>query len=195
MSTPEKKALREEILARRDALPPRERARLSMAVWLLLSEMEAFAKAGRILFYASFRSEVETYDMMLSCLRMGKQVALPRAEPRSSQLFFYRVENLDELESGAYGILEPSPRPRNLVDASTFDLVVVPGSVFDPRGQRIGYGGGYYDRFLVNEGAGLKRAGLAYGFQVVPRIPDQDHDVSVDWIVTDERLIQCRPVP
>src|ERR1035437_6140261 len=103
----DKRYLRNEILFRRDNLSPEQRATLSMQIWARLTGLKAFDESDTILFYASFRSEVETWAMMEACRDLGKQVVLPRVDLKTETLSFYQVEKGDEMESGAYGIMEP----------------------------------------------------------------------------------------
>ncbi|RLF39548.1 MAG: 5-formyltetrahydrofolate cyclo-ligase, partial [Thermoplasmata archaeon] len=99
------------------------------------------------------------------------------------------IENLDDLERGAFGILEPQNKK---IYTGDIDIIIVPGIAFDFRGYRIGYGKGFYDRFL--RGADALKIGIAYDFQIVKQIPEDDGDVPVDIIVSEKRVLFCRKI-
>lgn len=187
-----KQAIRTEMIHRRLALAEAERLRLSEGAQRALIGSEAYQRARLILLYQPFRGETETALIAREAVAAGKGLALPRVqkEPRQLWLHAYRGEPKD-LISGAYGILEPDPAGP-LVDPARIDLVVVPGVAFDRQGNRLGYGGGFYDRTLpvirrANPAARL--IGLAYGFQVVAQLPPDPHDIPVDGLATEDGLI------
>lgn len=142
--------------------------------------------------YFSVRSEVQTFDIIRQALRAGKRVALPVSISRGRRLIFREVTDFKaDLKPGLLGIPEPKPsRPR--VAPREADLIIVPGVAFDRRGYRLGTGGGFYDRFLrrVTRPA---RVGLAFEAQLVDKVPHAEHDERVDYIVTERRVIRCRP--
>jgi len=148
-----------------------------------------FNSARGVLLYASKGSEVHTDGIIQSALSLGKKVALPLALKGEKRLEIYWINSISELAPGAFGILEPPPKPEMKADPSEIDLVVVPGVSFDRRGQRIGYGMGYYDSILGK--FRCKKIALAYDMQLVERIPAEPHDVAVDMIVTEQGVIDC----
>jgi 5-formyltetrahydrofolate cyclo-ligase len=103
---------------------------------------------------------------------------------------FQEILSLDNLQSARFGLLEPERDVGLMVEPDDLDLVIVPGVAFDRRGNRLGFGGGYYDRFF--ERCNATRVGLAYAFQVVDDIPAEDHDVKIDWLVTEDEVILCQ---
>lgn len=189
-----KQQLRREMLARRRALPPAERERLSAAAQGALIQSDWFVSARLLLVYSPFRGEVETALIVKEALRAGKRLALPRVEQEPRRLWLHAWSGaVGDLCSGAFGILEPSA-DWALVEPGTVDLVVVPGVAFDRHGTRLGYGGGYFDRTLplirqANPAARL--VGLGYGFAVVPDLPRDPHDMPVDAVATEAGLIRC----
>lgn len=192
----DKRSLRKELLDRRDAIPPEVRKikdRLIRERFLSLDEVTG---AHVFFFFASFRSEVDTFEMMRAVLSAGKKVLVPKVEKEKHSLLLYEIRDTDELAPGFIGIPEPhAAAEAPPADVSDADLVVIPGSGFDPAGDRIGYGGGYYDRLL----AGLKRdipvIAPAYEEQIVASIPAEPHDVRISVIVTDRRVIRCGGIP
>lgn len=188
--TPE--AIRERIRRKRDALSAGERAAKSEAIWKRLMEVPDFQRASQALFYISFQSEVETGLMRQLARDLGMGVAVPRAYPKEKRLVFFDLGSDEALESGPYGILQPREDSDLMTEMENPGVVLVPGTAFDPQGNRLGWGGGYYDQFLNREGRGLPSIGLAFECQIVENIPAQAHDVPVDWIVTEERTLNCR---
>jgi len=118
-------------------------------------------------------------------------VFLPRTLVEEKRLEVFRIRSLEDLEAGAYGILEPMESRAERSSPSVLDLVIVPGSVFDRRGGRYGYGGGYYDRFLANECPRATRVALAFSFQVRDNISLEPHDQLMDYIITENEIIRC----
>ncbi len=144
-----------------------------------------FSNAAVVMFYASFQSEVETHGMIRRALMEGKRVVLPKVKGKELELL--EITNFDsDVGPGAWGIPEPDQgKPAAVRDIG---LIVVPGAVFDERGNRVGYGAGFYDKLLaLYQGM---TAALAFELQVVPRVPVDSHDVPVKKIVTETRVIE-----
>jgi 5-formyltetrahydrofolate cyclo-ligase len=182
-------ALRARVLAARDALAPVERQRLSTMAHANLWQLPSFAAAATVLLYVDFRSEVATMAMIHQCLEAGKTVAVPRVAA-DHRLITYQLTAPDlDLIPGSYGILEPNPARCATIDPQAIKLVVLPGSVFDEQGGRLGYGGGYYDRFLANAAPRAVRLGLAFELQVVPVLPLLAHDQRLHGLITESRTL------
>lgn len=171
-------------------MPALERQRKSDEVWKRLVEVPAFQMASVALFYVSFSTEVETGMMRAMARELGMTVACPRSRPGDKGMRFHVLAGDDELSPGAYGILQPT------AETPVADLkgavVLVPGMVFDRQGHRLGFGSGYYDRWLAGEGKGLPTIGLAFHEQLVDAVPTQSHDIAMDWVLTDKETIDCR---
>lgn len=187
----ERKRLRREVLARRLALPEETRHSLSLAIARHLKGTEAYLSSQNVLAYASFRHEVDTAPIVADVRRRGKRLVLPRVDCTSRSLSLYAVQDPEtDLLPGYQGILEPHPGcPR--VEPGQIDLVLVPGLVFDRRGYRLGYGGGYYDRLLALMPEAL-RVGLAFCLQVVDRLPELPHDQGLDILVCERGVLYFR---
>lgn len=177
--------IRTQILEKRDSLPEKEIKLLSMKIKERIFSLGEFKKAKNVMLFVSFGSEVFTHEMILDALK-SKNVIVPKIV--DGKLAPVRILSFEDLSSQKMNISEP--KSSECFDKRKIDLVVVPGVAFDSRGYRIGYGKGYYDDFL----AGLKIPKIAIGFdlQVVERVPHEKHDVPVDMVVTDKRVLNCR---
>ncbi|OGW36316.1 MAG: 5-formyltetrahydrofolate cyclo-ligase [Nitrospirae bacterium GWC2_56_14] len=180
-----KDKLRKKILDARFALMPEVRRARSREIEQRLFSLPEFSKATTVMFYASFQSEVETHGMIRRALAEGKHVVLPRVKGKELELL--EIGNFDrDVSPGAWGIPEPDQgKPANVHDIG---LIVVPGAVFDERGNRVGYGAGFYDKLLAQY-RGMTAA-LAFELQVVPQVPAAAHDVPMKKIVTETRIIE-----
>lgn len=186
-----KRELRRAILAQRDSLPETEVAALSAAAGARLFSLPEVGLAKVIMFFVSFGSEIATRPMVLRALAEGKRVAAPRADRAARILLPYAVSDLQsDLRPGAYGILEPNSN-RPLVPLDEIEVVIVPGVAWDEEGFRVGYGGGYYDRFLPRVD-GAVRIGLGFELQVRPTVPRAGKDLPVDMLVTEQAVRRFR---
>lgn len=193
----EQKELRRRILAARDLLPLATIGEKSTAISERLLQLEIFRDCRTVMFYAAFRSEVQTMGAMTRCLQRGVQLALPLSLPASRGLQPRLVTDLThDLRPGYCGIAEPDPERTRAVEPAALEVVVVPGSVFDLLGGRFGYGGGFYDRFLAAEAPRALRIGLAFALQVVPgELPLSAHDQRLDYLVTEEQVHAFQSAP
>ena len=147
--------------------------------------------------YVSFRSEVDTRNYLDNILGMGKRLILPVVDAQHKLLKLYEVKDVSELAPGYMGIPEPDIRENRRVTIKDIDLVVIPGTGFDIKGNRLGYGGGYYDRLLSYESKQfaliehIPTIALAFEEQIGEEIPAEPHDIKVDMIITDTRVIDC----
>ena len=187
-----KSHLRREMRALRDAISAEERKERSRRIFQKLESLPLFRGADTILFYASFGSEVDTWEMMEKCRGYGKRIALPCVEEASGELMALEVQDFRrDLYPGYKGILEPQKMGSRQVRGEELGLITVPGLVFDLRGYRLGYGKGFYDRFLFRlSGKNIPSAGLAFDFQLVEALPVTSEDYSLDLIITEERIIR-----
>lgn len=185
-----KQEIRKIILAKRDLLTAQEITQKSLEIKKRLFNLLEFKEAKWISFYLSFRNEVKTYEMVKEALMLDKQVVVPVVEEKRI-LSLSELRDFDnELERGKFGILEPKVECKRKVNLEKVELVIVPGVVFDAKGNRIGYGGGYYDNLLPKMKEGLF-IGLAYELQIVPQIPTKEGDIPVHKIITENRIITC----
>jgi 5-formyltetrahydrofolate cyclo-ligase len=188
----EKRVLRKKFLEIRDRLSTDQISRMSSRVKDLLLKLPEFKSASLIMFYVSFRSEVETLKMIEEALSLGKRIVVPATNLVQKELEAFPIKDLKDLEPGAYGILEPKKQLKPAL-LEKLELAIVPGCVFDLKGFRLGYGKGYYDKFLQKVRPGVPSVGLAFELQIVSEIPNiEAYDIPVDKIVTEKRVIFCR---
>lgn len=185
-----KRAIREEILNIRNKIPYDIKAAKDALIQEKLFSIHEFMDAKTILFYASFRSEVETISMIKKSLKMGKRVVLPKVDKESHMLRLYEIKDMSELSPGYMGIPEPCLTDERIVDLDDVEIIIIPGAGFDYMGSRLGYGAGYYDILLSTRKRKIPIIALAYEEQIVDSIPSEKHDVSVDMIVTEKQIIR-----
>lgn len=163
----------------------------SSSIMQKVFSLSDFVNANTIFFYISFRGEVKTLEIIEEALSIGKRVVVAKVDKENKGLILSEIESLTELEPGFLGILEPKEIKE--IKPEELDMVLVPGIAFDEKGNRVGYGKGYYDRFL-RKIKNVPFIGLAYEVQMVNNIPSDKHDISVDKIITEERVIKCKEV-
>ena len=179
-----KEELRKRIKEKRDKLSQREIVEKSEKIVGKLIKMDEFADADTVACYISFGSEVRTHSLIKNFMEK-KRIVVPFVDKRKKVIHLSHLKNWEELHVGEYGILEP--RKEFLRIENNADIFIIPGIVFDEEGNRIGYGGGYFDKFLCNFKG--KKIALAYDFQVVKKMPNEEHDIRMDFIITDKRII------
>ncbi len=175
--------IRKELLEKRNSLNTYEILEKSNIILKNLYGLEEFSKSKKIASYISFGSEVYTHGLIKEYSKK-KEFFVPFI--KNGDIFLSRINSWEELESGIYGILQPK-EPK--IENGGIDVIIVPGIAFDENGNRIGYGKGYFDR-LLKKISSIKIA-LAYDFQVLKNIPNQEHDVKMDMVVTEKRIIKC----
>ena len=180
-----KNQLKESILKKRNSLSKEEIIEKSSKIKGNLFSLDYYKKSKTIMFFVSFNSEVDTHDMIRDALK-SKTVVVPKVAYHEIEPSF--IIDFDNLIPGKFGILEPIETMK--IAYKNIDLILVPGIAFDKEGHRIGYGFGYYDKFLKKVPKAIK-IGLAFDFQIVDKIPREMHDVPVDLIVTEERVVEC----
>ena len=184
-----KNRMRQSILARRRSLVGDERHAADLRAQQHLLECPAFAAAKSVALYAPVHGEVATEFVREQTFTRGIRLVYPAVHRGHIQ--FRTVTSNGDFIRGAYGIAEPGP-DCPVVATDDIDLIVVPGVAFDLRGHRIGYGKGYYDRALHHlEGQG-RLAGLCYSFQLVEEIAGEPHDVVMDMIISDTKVVLLR---
>ncbi|MFY4776338.1 5-formyltetrahydrofolate cyclo-ligase [Metabacillus sp. RGM 3146] len=162
---------------------------LSAAIQMKLEGLQDWKRASTVALTISSEREVDTNPLILNAWQQGKRVAVPKCIPSSKGMVFRILTSYDELETVYFGLKEPIPSKTELISQDHIDLAIIPGLVYDRRGFRIGYGGGYFDRWLKNyKGASLS---LAFSQQVVPQLPEESFDIPVQQIVTEDEVIKC----
>lgn len=185
-----KHSLRHQMLALRRSLGHDEWLHASSLAQHQLISLEEYRLAGCIALYSPIHNEVDTSLILEAACSAGKRTLYPVV--RGREMLLCQVEHPGELSrEGAYGILEPCGNGCTH-QAREADLIVVPGLAFDANGHRIGYGKGFYDRFLRHPGRRSTLVGLCHDFQVFDgSLPAEVHDIRMDIIVTGMRIIRC----
>lgn len=188
------KKLKKKLLHLRDTLSEEQQEQYSCRITEQLLQLDLLQEAVTVFVYVDFRSEVQTRRLILQMQSLGKKVVVPVTLLLERDLLPVRITSLEnDLAPGYASILEPvkAIRNTNSVSPESIDIIVLPGSVFDEYGGRMGYGGGFYDRFVSQKAPQALRIGLCYDLQVVPEAPLQDHDERMDMIVTEKRIINA----
>lgn len=188
----DKDPLRKELLKRRDAIPLEVRKVKDRLILERLLSLDEIKHAGVLFLFASFRSEVDTRDMTIRLLMEGKRTVFSTVDRERHGLLLYEVKGIEELTAGYMGIPEPSVlTDERMVDINNVDVAIIPGAGFDAEGNRIGYGGGYYDRLLSSMTRDVPIIAPAYEEQIVGLVPAESHDIRAGIIVTERRVIMC----
>lgn len=181
-----KKELRKDLISKRTSMPIEEVEQLSNKINSYIMEWDEYKNSNAIMSYYSFRNEVLTDELINDAFSQNKTVVLPKSIKEGSKILPCIIKSLSELKKENYGIMEPPTD--NLLERDELDIVFVPGVGFDKRGFRIGYGAGYYDRFL-NDYKGIK-VGVCFELQVVEHAYNDKHDIAMDYIITEKGIIK-----
>ena len=185
-----KSEIRQEALAKRDALSKKERAEKSAAIMDRLFDFANFLEAKIVMFYMSHESEVETEEMVRKAIEIGKVIALPLVDTKTGEILPFKVDDPDrDVRPGYGGISEPDPNRCKQIPVQHINLAIVPAIALDERGGRIGHGTGFYDRFIPELDITTRKVALSFECQIVPQIPMEPHDRYIDIIITEERII------
>lgn len=188
-----KKEIRKKILELKDKLPIETIQDKSNTIFNQLNRTEFYTKANNVMLYVSFGSEVMTRPIIDDLLNKGKRVFIPVTVPETKALVVSELKNYDnDLVVGHFGVMEPKEEALRPVDPNILDLVIVPGVVFDIEGYRIGYGGGYYDRFIPRLSNKTITISLAFHMQLIDTVPTSEYDKAVDYIITEKQFIKCK---
>lgn len=182
-----KAEIRKRILEARKGLTKEEAMSKSGAIVQKVIKTPEYEEADNVLLYADYNYEVLTQRIFEDAVSHKKRVYFPKSDLLTNNMEFYQILSLCQLEKGLMGILEPREdmRFRYKFNPKEDTLVIIPGVAFDISGYRIGYGRGFYDKFLVNKRQ-LSTMALAYACQIVDEIPREAHDIRMDKIVTEE---------
>jgi len=186
-NNPEKTSLRRLLLEKRDATSFDLMKIASKSIQKKLKKIEPFRNAQKIGVYYPTGSEILTQDIMQEILSNGKEIFLPKVIGKEME--FRKIVDFSNLESGSFDIMEPRDEcPVN----NNLDIILVPTVGISPSGVRLGYGHGYYDRFLAKNK--IKTISLTLEKQIIKNIPRSDHDIIIDWIVTEDRVLDTSKI-
>ena len=177
----QKAALRKHLLEKRDATSAEFRDISSKKIHQNLRQVDSYSNSQNIACYFPIGSEVDTHNIMLDVLENGKNMLLPKIV--DTNLEFYVIPNLEKLEKGVFDIMEPKDSCKK---AEKIDCILVPTVGVSKLGDRLGYGRGYYDKFLSSTDA--VKISLTYSKQIVKSIPNDSHDIKIDLIITEDEI-------
>ncbi|MCY0876289.1 MAG: 5-formyltetrahydrofolate cyclo-ligase [Firmicutes bacterium] len=186
--TSQKAQLRADMKALRAVVGAQQRMQWDRELGVRLEALSAVSRAACVFAYLAQPEEVQTDDWIARALLRGTIVCAPVLGPARGEMHPHQLLSLSAVRKGTYGLRQPLGPA---VPVQQIDAILVPGVAFTKRGQRLGMGGGYYDRFLAECRADAVRIALAYDLQIVEDVPATSLDQGVDWIVTPTRLLKC----
>jgi 5-formyltetrahydrofolate cyclo-ligase len=178
----DKKDLRTYMLNELKKLTKQEYEQFSYEISTELTKQTIWQQANTIGITISRAPEVDTYQIIRKAWEQNKKVVVPKCHPKTREMTFHELNRFTQLESVYYGLLEPIEEVTTLVPKDEIDLLIVPGLAYDPNGYRLGFGGGYYDRFLVNFKGNT--VALAFPHQLVDMLPVESHDIAVKYLIS-----------
>ncbi len=152
-------------------------------------ETNAYRECQSVFLFAGFGSEIDTFRLIKKALNDKKRTALPYMTGRPHEMVFIEIDSVDRLIKNKIGISEPVFDENKIAVSDSKTLIAVPGLAFDKEGGRVGYGGGYYDKYL-SENEYLAAVGLCFSVQIADELPKDEHDVNVDFVVTEKGVVQ-----
>ena len=189
MSKEDKKILRNKVLSIRNSLDKIVKESMDQEIYNKLITSDLYKKSNNIFVYLSFGSEIETKNIINKAIEDKKKVYIPKIYKEDKSMKAIRLKSFNDLKENSMGVLEPID-DSNYINKKDIDLILVPGVVFDFNGNRIGYGGGYYDRYLKDIQEIRNKLVLAYDFQIIDSINPESHDVVFDYIITNTEFIK-----
>ncbi len=188
-----KKEIRKAMIDQRKSLTSEEIRRKSLEIFHQLQSIKHYKNARKLMTYVPFQDEIHTTLLIADFLEKNRNVYIPVTQPKEKRIIVSELLDIDkDLEPGHFGVLEPTASTLRPIDPQLIDLVIVPGLAFTKGGYRIGYGGGYYDRFLPTLEQEHVTIALAMDFQIVDSLPIDHYDIPVDLIVTESQIIECK---
>ena len=184
----EKKKVREEIIKKRNKFSLEIKKEYDELIFKQLINSDIYNKSKKIFTYVSFGSEVDTKGFIEYALSDNKEIYVPKTDKVNKEMIAIKINSLSNMNVDNWGILEPKDVDKNKI-GKEFDLIIMPGVAFDRYGNRIGYGGGYYDKYISQIEDLSNRISLAYDFQVVKSIESESHDIKVNGIITNDEFI------
>jgi len=185
-----KDSIRKTILAGLASLDGKERSQIESTFYERLFSTDLWKKAESIGVTVSKGTEWETRPIIEEAWKEEKKVSVPKSIHKTRELHFYQLEDYNQLEVGYYDLEEPVPEKTNRTEIADIDLLIVPGVAFNKEGYRIGFGGGYYDRFLKD--FSNETVSLAHTNQLREDLPIEEYDLPVDKIITEQGIIDCK---
>lgn len=185
----DKKNLRKIMIEKRDMIDE-EKEVFDTKIKLDLLNTDLYKKSKNIFIYIGFGSEINTKDIISCFFNDNKSVYVPKTNIETKEMNAVKIDSFENLVENRYGILEPN-NDEEILNKKDLDLIILPGVAFDYDGGRVGYGGGYYDRYLESISKSITKVALVYDFQLLDKVPCEDHDIKADYIITEKRIIEC----
>ncbi len=186
-----KTILRNKILEKKSLLSKKEIKEKSEIITKTLLDSDFYKEAKRIMTFVSMEKEVDTHPLIQEIISHNKSIVVPITLNKTKELLLSELFSLSELEVRDFNIEVPKPEFTRLIEPKSVDLILVPGLAFAKDGHRVGYGGGYYDRFLEKIDKSVPKIGLAFDLQIVDNVPVEPFDIGVDFIISEKRIISC----
>ncbi len=190
-----KKELRKVMQKNRKAIPLHIREEKSLLIAKNLLEHEVFdiqknlnLKDKFVMVFLNFKTEVNTEPIIKRLWKMGIKTCIPKVNVKEKTMKAIEFKSCGEVHIGAYGIREPNLNSPE-IDIHNIAISILPGLAFNKKMQRLGYGGGYYDKFLSQSKKDIKKIGICFSEQIIEEIPSEKHDVKLDYIVTDFEIL------
>lgn len=185
-----KSSLRKSLLKKRRALSKEEVNERSGIIISKLMDLDVFKKSKTIMLYLSFKNEVDTYELIEWCFKNNKSVVAPYNIINERKMIPCEIKNLnDNIQKSSLGVFEPNIDVVNEVNLNSIDLIIVPGVAFDKNKNRLGFGGGYYDRFLSRRIKSIPTVAICYDFQLLDEVPVGNFDIPMDMIITENNIL------
>ena len=179
-----KSELRKIMKEKRKALSKKNKQELDLVIFNKVIESKYYKKATNIFIFVSQEDEVDTINIINHALKHNKIICVPKVISKLQGMEVLQIKSLEELEPGKFGIFEPK-LGNTIISAETIELVLLPGLAFDKEGGRLGYGGGFYDRYLMKLNKDTPKIGLGYDFQIVDKVIMEKYDNYIDGIITN----------
>lgn len=184
-----KRELREKFLKVRSELDVKSVEQFSENISNKIINSLFFQNADKIAIYIPSKNEVNIRKVIERAWSLGKTILVPKIEHNTNKMRFYKIASWEELRLGKFQILEPIVGEEKPFPIGDIEVMLIPGIVFDYNGNRIGYGKGYFDRYLYLSSPYIYKVGVCYNFQVVDELPILDHDYAMDKIITEKQSI------
>jgi 5-formyltetrahydrofolate cyclo-ligase len=185
-----KSILRRQMLLKRKTISLETVTAGSLSICRQLLSWPVFQQAKTVMGYLAMPGEPHLDNLLIYAIKAGKTVCVPLLSSVYGVMESAAITDFNELIAGRLGVRMPDPSRARILDPSLIDLILTPGVAFDEGGSRLGMGAGYYDRFLTRAPQAL-RAGISWSGQLVSEVPRAKHDILMQWVVTEDRIINC----
>ena len=185
----EKAQAREEVARRLSQLGPEARRAASARIRQLIAELPEFREAETVMLFVSLPDEANTIPIIVDAMAAGKRVVVPKVDKRRKVMEARVLSDVEEdLVPGVFGI--PEPRETEVVAPGEIDFIIVPARAFDRQGNRVGRGGGYYDRYMAQPAFRAIRCGIGFAAQVLDEVPHDERDLPIHLLVTEDGVLR-----